>query len=437
MKIKNFILGILGTSISLLGTVKPAQAMTMTPSSTEIEKYLIVGFKRQADGDAVNLQNGEFGADRQVLSQGGTSPTGASFPTINSVFDQRWEPKGNEQYLIHPIFGTQIAPFEGIDYSGNIAITSETGRISVSDTDIFADLGIYDPSLDDIGIVAANPNNPVQSISNADYFPIGEDENSPLGQLPTDSAGTNGVGFKKDVDLSPLTNELEIWKTFIEGASTEGIITQNIEERNYKGDTDPFVIELLALGDTANGGSDLSFTDTDGDGFVFIDVLIDNGNSDWEINNSDVLIDGPNGITGIFRVGGGSNMNMSDSSIQIGEGGIAEHNFGAVFFKGDSEGSSSGDAVFSGNNVVYNGIAFWELNEGTSDTGKNEINIQNGQGCAQFIGSTVLHTSNSRFNKCAFKAEKPPEQLEIPEPSMIIGAVFATGVGLFSTRRKK
>jgi len=40
----------------------------------------------------------EFGTDREVLSQGGTSPTGAEFPTINSVFDQRWEPQGNETH---------------------------------------------------------------------------------------------------------------------------------------------------------------------------------------------------------------------------------------------------------------------------------------------------------------------------------------------------
>ena len=57
---------------------------TNSLSITEIQKYLIVGFKKQSEGDAVNLQNGEFGADREVLSTGGTSPTGASFPTINN-----------------------------------------------------------------------------------------------------------------------------------------------------------------------------------------------------------------------------------------------------------------------------------------------------------------------------------------------------------------
>ncbi|NET14977.1 MAG: hypothetical protein F6K08_20160, partial [Okeania sp. SIO1H6] len=369
-------------------------------SIDEIQKYLIVGLKSQDNGDAVNLQNGEFGADREVLSQGGTSPTGASFPTINSVFDQRWEPSNNEAYLEHPIFNTQIAPFEGIDYSGNIALTSSDGQISVSNTDIFADLGI----------LTTNSNNPVQSISNADYFDVGANQNSPTGQLPTNSAGTNGDGFTTGVNLDPLTNELDDWKTFIEGATGEGTITQNIENENYKDGSGPFVIELVEQGGTANGSSNLSFTDTNGDGVVIIDV--NRGGDDWELNNSDVIIDGPDDLTAIFRVNGESNMNMSNTSIQIGEGGIAndDNPFGAIFFKGDSEGNS-GDAVFSGNNVVFNGIAFWELDGGSNDNGQNEIDIQNGQGCAQFIGDTVLH-SDSRFNLCTVSAGEQPDILD-------------------------
>lgn len=406
------------------------------PSVNEIEKYLIVGFKKRNEGSAVNLQNGEYGADREVLSTGGTSPTGASFPNIRSVFDQRWEPSGTEAYLTHPFSGNQISPFEGIDYSGNIALTSESGGISMSNTDVFADLGVFDPTLNGIGVVAQNANDPVLNIQNSDYFSLGAGENNPTGDLPTNTAGTNGVGFAKGVDLTPLTGELNAWKSFIEDANKEGTITKNIENQSYKDAKRPFVIQLREQGAPADSDYDLSFEDKNGDGLVIIDV--DRGGNDWEINNSDVIIDGPEGVKAIFRIRGESNMNISDSSIQIGDGGIANDNFGAVFFKGDEEGKESSDAVFSGNNVVFTGLAFWEMNEGTNDKGKNEIDIQNGQGCAQFIGSTVLHTSNSRFNKCTFSAletDPEPDSL-VPEPSSAMAWLALSFLPLARLRRK-
>ena len=95
-------------------------------------------------GDAVNLQNGEFGADQKVLSDGNTSATGASFPNLQSVFDQRWAPSGDERYLVHPLSDNQIAPNQDVDWSGNIALTSSSGRMSASDTDLYADLGLFD-----------------------------------------------------------------------------------------------------------------------------------------------------------------------------------------------------------------------------------------------------------------------------------------------------
>ena len=176
------------------------------PSVTEISKYLIVGFKKSSEGDAVNLQNGEFGADREVLSSGGSSSTGASFPNLQSVFDQRWSPNGNERYLVHPISGNQIAPAEDYDWSGNIALTSSSGRMSASDTDLYADLGVFDSSLDGIGIVAARSNNPFQSVSNAAYFAEGDPPGSPEGNLSYPN-----VGVQSGVNLNDLKSELGQW----------------------------------------------------------------------------------------------------------------------------------------------------------------------------------------------------------------------------------
>ena len=410
-----------------LGIVLPetGHATLSVPSINEIEKYLIVGFKDSAHGDAVNLQNGEFGADREVLSTGDhDSPTGASFPNIRSVFDQRWKPDGSEAYLVHPIGGTKIAPDEGIDWSGNIALTDGNGELSVSDTDIFADLGNYDPALAEIGIVTASAN-PVQSISNADYFKQGDGPSSSTGLLPS-------VGIQTSVDLAPLTDQINDWKIWLDDAGHGGELgqnqlTQDIENQNYKeGGSDPFVIELLSLGGTARTGTDLSFVDVNGDGFVFIDVS--RPGDDWKINNTDLFIDGPSDLTAIFVLGEDTkNMDTSNSSIQIGEGGIADDGFGAIFYKGALGQSGDGDAMFAGSNVVLNGIALWELNEGTNGAGENEIDIQNGQGCAQFIGSTVLHTSNSRFNKCTYAGSPPTGISEPGTLSLFLGALLALG----------
>lgn len=111
-------------------------------------------------------------------------------------------------------------------------------------------------------------------------------------------------------------------------------------------------------------------------------------------------------------------MLMGESSIQVGGGGIANDDFGAIFYKGNSEGAGSGDAVFSSSNVVFNGIAFWELNEGTQGSGKNEINISNAQGAAQFIGSNVV-LSNARFNLSSM-GDAGPTNATAPEPISLV-----------------
>ena len=373
----------------------------------EIQKYLIVGLKDDNSTEAVQLSNVELGRDGEVLSTGGTSPSGdVSYPTINSVFDQRWNPSGAEVQLLHPIDMTQLAPFQGVDYTGHIALTSEDGQINYSNVDIFGDLNPFDIAFNDIAIVTENGVDPVAGASGSgteNYFADGAPPNTPTGDLPDNAAGTNGVGFQPGVDLSDLRTELNTWGAGIEAAATEGTITQNIENENYKDGTEPFVIELVPMGGTADPLSDLSFTDTNGDGKVIIDI--DLGGNDWEINNSDVIIDGPAGLTAFFRLTDGSNMMMGDNanigntSIVLGEGGIKESGrAGAVFYVGEDEGNT-GEEVISGSNVVFDGIAFWELDNTTADNGTNTINIQNGQGCAQFIADRVIH-SNTRFTAC-------------------------------------
>lgn len=111
------------------------------PSHTEIDQYLIVGMTKSANGDAVNVQNTELGANRKVLSNGSAAPNSwaQAGPNTYDVFATRWGHPG-------PDSSTPPSPaapiFEGIDWSGNVALTSLTGQFSMSDMDVYADLGV-------------------------------------------------------------------------------------------------------------------------------------------------------------------------------------------------------------------------------------------------------------------------------------------------------
>jgi hypothetical protein len=361
---------------------------------------------KDISGDCVNLQNGEYGADQDVLSTDqcgrGTSPTQSSFPTMDSVFDQRWKPDRSgcnsqglpPKWCVEYTYGGKTeccAPAATVDWSGNIASTSSDGRISVSNTDIYGDLKTY--GYENIAILAAS-GTPVQSVSNADYFPLGKLPGNPIGKLPERTDGTNGVGLKSRVDLSNLKSEVNAWGTAIKTYTAEYTKGEDIVNRNKKDSGKPFIIELLPRGASSAGGADWSFVDTNGDGVIIIDIKC---STDWEINNSDVIIVGDSSVTAIFRIREKSNMLISNSSIQRCKGSP-----GILFAVGVDEAHQSGDAVMKGNNAVLNNVVFWELVNGSSDTGKNVINCQNCQGCSQFVADVVLHTSTSRFNKCTF-----------------------------------
>jgi hypothetical protein len=370
---------------------------------------------KDISGDCVNLQNGEFGADQDVLSTDqcgrGTSLTASSFPTMDSVFDQRWKPNRAlpgckvevtggpslpPKWVVEYTYKGRLetcAPAATVDWSGNIAVTSSDGRLSVSNTDIYGDLKDY--GYDDIAIVAAS-STPVQSISNADYFPFGRNPGNPTGKLPESQQGTGGVGLRPNTNLGALKTEINDWGSAIKGYAAEHVKDADIVNRNKKDGSKPFIIELLPKGALSAGGVDWSFVDSNGDGVIIIDIRCSSG-SDWEINNSDVIIVGDSSVTAIFRIRAGSNMNLSNSAIMRCQGSP-----GILFAVGVDEGHQSGDAVMKGNNAVLNNVVFWELVNGSSDTGKNVINCQNCQGCSQFVADVVLHTSTSRFNKCTF-----------------------------------
>lgn len=396
-----------------------AQAFSFNPpASTEIDKYLIVGMKKSANGNAVNVQNTELGADRQFLSDGGSILNTADHggPNTRDVFQERWSMNGGSATQV-PIGAADV--FEGIDWSGNVAVASSTGRFSMSDLDLFADIGVQ--------CARTNVSSCKQSVSNTYYF--GDQQTSHNGKV------NRNVGIS-NFDSSALLGELTTWKTFINDLTAEYTITENIENQNGKHGSGPFVTDLNAL-------------DADDNGLVVIDIKVDGGNSDFEVTNSDWILQGSAEKQAIFRIQGESNFNLSQSSILLGDSGIGTdgsssdvNKLGAIFVKSDenAEGKDSSDQIFNFNNVVLNGIGLWDLVT-VGDEGTTEININNGQGCAQFLSSTVTF-KDVRWNKCSkfFAAPKPvriepvPTNTKIPEPAGGLGLLV---VGVAASRLKR
>ena len=353
--------------ISLLFMCSHVSALTLTsvsaPASEELEKYIVIG--TGSSGDAINIQNTEVGANRKFLSDGSASPNtqGQAGPNTESDFydgGDRW-PNNDDT----PSGAASV--LEGIDGQGNLAVTDEDGKISLSDIDVFADTGVL--------CAAQSVGHCKNSISKARYF-AGQEFNG---------NGTNiNSAITTSYDFSALNGEMTNWKTFIDGLASDATISANIENQNAKDASGPYFT---------------TFVDLNGDGISVIDI--DVGNNDFEITNSDWILSGSENQLYIFRVLNGSNVNLSKSSILLGDGGIGGSSggdvteLGAIFYHA-SESSGSSDKVFNLNNAILNGIALWDLNS----TGATEISVSNGQGCGHFLSPSVS-MSNIRFARCS------------------------------------
>ena len=107
-----------------------------------MSKYLAIAF-REGGSDAFRADSSnDFGADRSFLS--------GALPHTYSIFARRWYTAihGTTTNFQQANAVTGTAPphpaapiFQGIDYSGNVALTSRSGTLSLEHCQIFADLG--------------------------------------------------------------------------------------------------------------------------------------------------------------------------------------------------------------------------------------------------------------------------------------------------------
>ncbi|WP_408955245.1 hypothetical protein [Natroniella sp. ANB-PHB2] len=412
------------------------------PSVEEIIRWLIIGMRPSEAGEAVTIGSSqEIGANRQTLSGGDpgdlfvspitpniTPPYPApSSPNLRDVFFpdpseptnpnvNRWLWDSNEEAHFLPDANLL---FRGVDWTGNVAVTSLTGTYSLQDINVFGDIGF-----------ATTWDQAAVDVENSYYF----DENSLSGVLMTDTAPDPARGWVAPFDHTQLITDLRTWREFIRNLPRDAFFDSG-DPANPRDLVNRNSIDMNAGGKLIY---DVAGMDINNDGFVVIDIQYDG--TDFEVNNSDWIITNSDPEEEeklvIFRIRGEANMNMSNSSIMVGDGLECPGGLSVMFVKahpeeefgGSPDGSS--DQVFDADNLVVNGIGFWDLNTiGDAETDDDfpapvdegqyidediptvgtdrdeqdnytEISFNNAQGCGQFI-SPFVEFDNVRFIRCA------------------------------------
>ena len=327
-------------------------ALPFSASAALIDSYVIVG--KYVNDTAVDVSNYEIGRvsalNGSSVSLGGTVGVG---PTVS---------------------GTPT-------YDGNIAITSNSGEVKMSDINLYAGLGIdcagsYNSCTDNGG-----------NLSNTKY---------------DDAAGgsglrniSNGDGVNPNTDLSLLLGQIAGFKDYVnslDGTDITGSIAT--DSGDIKTDT---VVNL------SSGLNILNFTGTSG--------------SDIQVDNASLIFQGAADAYAIVLVNSGALFKATQSNLVIGNGGIGLNN---VVIVSQTSGTSANIDL---SNVDINGVALW-------DVGNDEANVSfdNVSGCTQVVGDDV-DIQNVRLSRCAFEISV------IPVPPAAV--LFPSGLAALAWFRRK
>ncbi|MCP5094439.1 MAG: hypothetical protein GY943_02675, partial [Chloroflexi bacterium] len=363
-------------------------------STSEMDKYLLIGTTSNEIAKGVNVQNGDLGADVIVLST--EIDDNVDFDNDDVFLHNagsvwvNYDNKPNTQPDYLP-GAAQVG--EGVTWTGDVALTSPDGKFDLSNVELFGQVG-----------VVADSSNPDSSVSNSLFFPdgIGDGVDPSGGQnLPP-----NGLISNADAEMAALRAELDAFEAFVTELAPEVTLSPSNGLPTSDGieDVDIFTLTIDPSDDTNN------------DGIVVYDINM--GSNDFKITNSNWIIDGDGSKFAIFRILGDSNLVLNQSTIVLGDGGIAEDGeLGAIFIKAAEfyngrsyrrGESNSGDTVFSFNDTVLNGVGFYDLivfdediSNNDFDNGTTELKINNGQGCSHFI-SPKINFNNVRFDRCEY-----------------------------------
>ena len=243
----------------------------------------------------------------------------------------------------------------GVSSDGNIAVVDPVGQFNFSDLDIYADPAIG-----------------VQCAGSAIDCNNG-DSNTTFNGLAFPANGLTG-----SVDFTNLNLELDTARTEINGLPATSTIDLTGDGGKISGGTT--TINLVS-------------------GLNIIDIITNtSGETDFVLENANLVIDGGADSSVIFRVEDDANMSVSQSAIVVGDGGIGLNN---VMFFSDKDDN---DTHFNLSNAVVNGVAFWDL---SNYVDPSEINFNNVQGCTQAVGNKVNAGQNVRLTRCGYGVPEP------------------------------
>lgn len=451
------------TLILAAATMGVVSTTTALPLGTEIQNYLVIGTGEGSRGDefsSFQMSDVEIGADQELVSnsdvgnptqrvggdsnpisgyQGGLDLTG-DFVTSDGA--TVWDGVGNRYNDDDPDHSDDTVGipdtlpgarpiYEGVDYSGNVALTGELAKFESANSDVNADMGIRCNR-------AAADCYPNPGDNNSYYAPDG-DSIDPLdaGYDPFDDVqqDLNALAGISQFDPLALTGELTLTRDYIVGLTADTVFTSGFDNQNFKDSGAPVTTDLDAI-DAAGNGDGIAVIDIDMDGDAF-----KLNNSDWILNTvMDTLV--------IFRMKDGKQFDFANSSILLGDGTDGSTDviteLGAIFFMDAFQGTNE---LFNLNNVILGGIGLWDFTD--LNTNRTEllstasssfapvtgdatvINLQNAQGCAQFISHQVL-MSNNRWNRCSLASS------EVNEPGILgLMTMGIAGLALMSRRRRK
>jgi MYXO-CTERM domain-containing protein len=443
---------ILALAVAATATA-PAAAQSVLQTSSQTRQNLVIGTGQGSVGNefsAFQQSNTEIGANQELVSTSsngapsqrtGSLPNGST-PNLFDVFlgtpGALASPGGNRWSDIDPNHGSDTVGipdrlpgarpiFEGIDFTGNVALTGSRARFESSNSDINANIGVQ---CNRAAGCFPNPSSPNT------WFP-GPNTNTPGQNL---NAG-NGI---TQFNPTNLINELKAQRDFIVGLQADATFTSGFVNQNIKDAGAPAITDLDAI--DASGAVNRPGRN---DGFAVIDIDV-GADQKFEINNTDWILRSTKSTFAIVRMKNGSQFDLSNASVVLGDGNPNStsviSSLGAIFFQDAFTGTNE---LFNLNNVILGGVALWDL----ADFNPNRntllspalsnfappvgdatvINMQNAQGCSQFVSHQVL-MSNNRWNRCAMASANTT--VTTPAPPAL--AVFAVALfGLAWARRRR